>query len=80
MYGIGIFEIFLIFLVLLLFFEPKEIYSLFRRMGTWYRKIRKAEDDLKRDWHTGSSENGGVFGFDRSEESDEKGKTDDRKQ
>ena len=48
-YGIGIFEILLIFLVLLLFFKPAEIYSLFRRMGTMYRKIKKAEDDLRKD-------------------------------
>ncbi len=72
MYGIGIFEIFLIFLVLLLFFRPKEIFSLFRKLGTWYNRIRRMENDLRKDWDIYSAGNDETFGFD-ADKSDEEG-------
>ena len=49
MYGIGIFEILLIFLVRLLFFRPVEIYGLFRKMGSLFRRIKNTEDVLRKD-------------------------------
>jgi Sec-independent protein translocase protein TatA len=66
MYGIGVFEIFIIFLVLLLFFRPKEIFSLFRRMGTWYNRIKNMEKELKKGWDFDSEpdDKDSSFGFD----------------
>lgn len=71
MYGIGIFEIFLIILVMLLFFKPEEIFGLFRRLGRWYRKVKGMEDNLKNGWKTGSAENDVDFGFDVDEAEEE---------
>ena len=53
MYGIGIFEILLIFLVLLLFFRPAEIYSLFRRMGGMVPENQKrgGRSEKRSGWH-----------------------------
>jgi Sec-independent protein translocase protein TatA len=66
MYGIGVFEIFIIFLVLLLFFRPKEIFSLFRRVGTWYNRIKSMEKELKKSWDfdSESDDKDSSFGFD----------------
>jgi Sec-independent protein translocase protein TatA len=57
MYGIGIFEIFIIFLVLLLFVKPEEIFSLFRKAGAWYSRIRDFEREIREDQNES-------FGFD----------------
>lgn len=78
MYGIGIFEIFLVFLVLLLFFRPKEILAMFRRLGAWYRKIRKLEENLRSQWDAGLAGEMEEFGFDSSDEPDEEGNDHDR--
>jgi Sec-independent protein translocase protein TatA len=78
MYGIGIFEIFLIFLILLLFFRPAEILNIFRRLGAWYRKIRKLEDDLMKEWDADDTGKTGRFGFDVPDESDKEGHKHDR--
>ncbi|MDA3811145.1 MAG: hypothetical protein PF518_12555 [Spirochaetaceae bacterium] len=69
MYGIGVFEVFIIFLVLLLFFRPKEIFNLFRRVGTWYSRIRNMEKELKKGWSfdSESSDKDNSFGFDEED-------------
>ena len=66
MYGIGIFEIFIIFLVLLLFFKPEEIFSLFRRAGAWYSRIRDFEVKIREDLDLNDSaaDQNNSFGFD----------------
>jgi Sec-independent protein translocase protein TatA len=57
MYGIGIFEIFIVFLVLLLFFKPRDIFRLFRKAGAWYSQFRDFEKKIREDIDfTGSSE------------------------
>ena len=80
MYGIGVFEIFLIFLVLLLFFRPKEIPGIFRRLGAWYRRIRKLEENLRNQWDAGITGDTDPFGFDVSDEPGEEGNDHDRQQ
>lgn len=71
MYGIGLFEIILVLLVLLLFFKPAEIFSLSRRFGVWYRKMKKMEEDLKKGWDLDPKDYDEKFGFDV--EADEEG-------
>lgn len=71
MYGIGIFEIILVLLVLLLFFKPAEIFSLSRRLGVWYRKMKRIEEDLRKGWDADPGDNEDKFGFDT--EADEEG-------
>ena len=78
MYGIGFFEVFLVFLVLLLFFRPKEILSMFRRLGAWYRRIKNLEDELRSQWDAGIAGDTDEFGFDAVDESREEDQDHDR--
>ena len=72
MYGLGVFEILIIFIVLLLFFRPVEIFGLFRRFGVWYNKIRRMENDLRKEWEIDTASGDKAFGFD-ADESDKEG-------
>ena len=66
MYGIGLLEIFIVFLVLLLFFKPKDIFSLFRKAGAWYSRLKEIEKEIREDLDLSdsSSNQNNSFGFD----------------
>ena len=48
MMDVGFTEALLIGALVLLFFKPEELPDLFRVLGRWYGKIRRASDDLRR--------------------------------
>ena len=66
MYGLGLSEIALIFLVLLLFFRPEEIFSFLRKAGQWYSRVSRVqknmEDLINREFSTSDEKE--KFGFD----------------
>ena len=72
MYGLGISEIAVIFLVLLLFFRPEEIFSFLRKTGQWYSRVNRVQKDMEGLINKGLSDPEGkeAFGFD----TDQKGK------
>lgn len=69
MYGIGVFEIAAIFLVLILFFKPEDIYRLFRKGGQWYSRIKKTEKEIQDILESNSPvlQDDKAFGFDIDE-------------
>jgi sec-independent protein translocase protein TatB len=48
MFDIGMSEALLIGALVLLFIPPEDLPELFRILGRWYAKIRRASDDLRR--------------------------------
>jgi sec-independent protein translocase protein TatB len=48
MFDIGMSEALLIGALVLLFIPPEDLPELFRVLGRWYAKVRRASDDLRR--------------------------------
>ena len=49
MFGLGIWEIFMILLIAIVFINPKDLPKIARTLGRWYGKIRKFNDMLQTD-------------------------------
>ena len=47
MFGLGIWEIFMILLIAVVFINPKDLPKIARTLGRWYGKIRKLNNMLK---------------------------------
>ncbi|MFZ5477254.1 MAG: hypothetical protein ACOZNI_10820 [Myxococcota bacterium] len=48
MFDVGMSEALLIGALILLFIPPEDLPALFRTLGRWYAKVRRASDDLRR--------------------------------
>ena len=79
MFGLGFWEIFIIFIVLIIFLDPKEIPILLRKIGRFYGEIAALNKDVNKMFKDIESEVNETITLDDEEKSIKKNNKDEKR-